>query len=519
MLYYGKQPSEGPFRQILSFLNDPASGEQSEVQLGNIATHREISLIEEIFAFDGPPDATVSIGGEDYYYFSGESYLGLQAHPEVLAATCEAVLHYGTSAGSLRRRYTPVPIFDVQRQAAEIYGTDEALYCQSETDALEYVLESVASSYDLVLVDELCGDSALAIIRRVVDQNGLKMATFRHRNANNLKEILERKTRDCAVRPLVVTDGVFNVIGTIAPLPDYYDVLAAYPDAGLLIDDSDAIGVLGEKGRGTLEYYEYRTDEVNRTAQDSQDDPTYGMMGDFSMPGTEDFGDAGEGYEEDEDEDVEDGDDGEPEEDSEEGYGGYDDELDDSDDDQDSMDGSFPTGTGCSKRTAGLSGDSFRSLPVRTYLLASLARGIGGFGCIVPGSASFVDRIRDSARFQLSGYPPTPLAAATFKGLQLSYYKGDIRHKLWNNVYYFKSEMKKLGFSVQENMVPIVAFSTGADQNMRRIQREMIKDQILVSYQRKVNSLCREGTLRAAVFASHERAMLDIFFETLERTL
>jgi glycine C-acetyltransferase len=111
------------------------------------------------------------------------------------------------------------------------------------------------------------------------------------------------------------------------------------------------------------------------------------------------------------------------------------------------------------------------------------------------------------------------LAAATLKGLQLSFYRDDIRHKLWDNVYYFKSEMKKLGFAVQENMVPIVAIKTGSDQNMRRIQHKMIKEQILVSFLQKINSRHPEGNIRTALFASHERVMLDIFLDTLQRSM
>lgn len=497
MLYFDKQPTDKSFHKIISFLNEPSCGEVPEARLGNVPIMREMTLVEELFAFDGPPDAMVSVGGEEYYYFSGEGYLGLQAHPEVLAATCEAVLHYGTSSGSSRRRYTPVPIFEVQRQTAEIFGTDQALYCLNESDAMEFLLESIIDSYDLVLIDELCGDVAFSVIRRALEPVGIQPIPFKHRDADDLKRILVKKSKTNRKRPLVITDGVFNVTGTIAPLPDYYHLLAEFPGAALLIDDSEGVGILGEMGRGTLEYYDYETDGVNRTQQDGRDDPTYGI-GDWSFAAP---------FEE------------------------LHFELDGSADGDDFA----PNGEDApwsDDRSAGEKGDDFlylapeenhqgtiKPIPVRTYLIASLARGIGGFGCVIPGSASFLDRIRDSARFQLSVFPPTPLAAATVKGLQLSFHRKEIRHKLWNNVYYFKSEMKKLGFDVQENMVPIVSFTTGSDQNMRRIQREMIAEQILVSFLQKMNSRRPEGTIRTALFASHERVMLDIFLETLQRAL
>lgn len=489
MLYFEKQPADKPFKRIITSLN-AGDGEQTEPRLGNPPVKREFSLVEELFAFDGPPDATVSVGGDIYYYFSGEGYLGLQAHPEVLASTCEAVLHYGTSSGSLRRRYTPVPILEVQRQSAEIFDTEQALYCGGEAEALGHLLESVIDSYDLVLIDELCSDQTYSAVRRVIAHSAARLASFKHRDPNDLKRVLARKTKTRMKTPLVITDGVFNVSGAIAPLPDYYDVLSVYPNAAILIDDSDGFGVLGEKGRGTLEYFDYETEGVNRTRQDGQSDPTYGIS-DFSYS-EPDFDDEAFGETEAWEEEEEDGCSwsGEDEEDEED---------------------LFPSD---SENTSAKS-----PLPVRTYLVASLARAIGGFGAIIPGSPSFLDRIRDSARFQLSVYPPTPLGAATVKGLQLSFYRDEIRHKLWNNVYYFKSEMRKLGFDVQENKVPIVSFSVGSDQNMRRIQHAMIKDQILVSFLSKINARHPEGNIRTALFASHERVMLDIFLDSLQKLL
>jgi 7-keto-8-aminopelargonate synthetase-like enzyme len=490
MLYFDKQPSGKPFDQILSSLRKE-NGEEPEPRLGNPPTKREISLIEKLFAFDGPPDATVSVGGEEYYYFSGGGYLGLQAHPEVLAATCEAVLHYGISSGSLRRRYTPVPVLEVQRQAAEIFGTQRALYCTGDSDALGCLLESVISSYDLVLIDEHCSDATLSITRRILARSAARLASFKHRNADDLKRVLVRKTKNRYKHPLIITDGVFNVTGEIAPIPEYYNVLSAFPGAALLIDDSDAFGVLGAKGRGTLEYFGYDSSRVNLTQQDEHSDPTYGIAGlsyddSFSEP---DFFEKN----------IFDG--GEPwsgEEDAE-GDGEEDDFI-------------------YSERDK-TAEEAKKSVPIYTYLVTSLARAIGGFGAIIPGSPSFLDRIQDLPRFQFSDYPPTPLAAATLKGLQLSFYRDDIRHKLWDNVYYFKSEMKKLGFAVQENMVPIVAIKTGSDQNMRRIQHKMIKEQILVSFLQKINSRHPEGNIRTALFASHERVMLDIFLDTLQRSM
>ena len=505
MLYFDKQPSGESPERILSSLREE-NAQQLQPQLGEPVIRRDMPLIEELFAFDGPPDATVSIGGEEYYYFSGEGYLGLQAHPEVLASTCEAVLHYGTSSGTLRRRYTPVPVLEVQRQAAEIYQTPRALYCGSEADALGCLLESVVDSYDLVLVDEHCSDASTAVIRRALTRSAARLVSFKHRDPDDLKRVLVRKTKRRYKRPLVITEGLFNVTGEIAPVPAYYEILSAYPGSALLVDDADAFGVLGEKGRGTLEYFGYEMDRVNHTPQDRQSDPTYGTGGfsynDAFTPGDyaqEELYGVDEPW-------------SEAEEDETDGfYGG---EADgEPDDDGEAIDDFI-----CLQREESAE-EVKKALPICTYLVSSLGRAIGGFGALIPGSPSFIDRVVDLPRFQFSPYPPTPLAAATLKGLQLSFYRDDIRHKLWNNVYYFKSELKKMGFAVPENMAPMVSLRIGSDQNMRRIQHAMIKEQVLVSFLQKINTRHPSGNLRAAVFASHERVMLNIFLDTLQRLI
>lgn len=520
MLYFDKRPANTPLSKWSALLNTNA-GEPVEgdfPRLGDLAISREKTLVEELFSFDGPPDATVSVGGQEYYYFSGEGYLGLQANPEVLAATCEAVLRYGTSLGTIRRRFTPAPVFQVERQTAEIYGTDQAFYTNDETSAAERLLESIADSFEAVFVDELVSDALEACIERILAPTGAKPIRFRHRDLDHLKELLDKRL-SAGARPLVVTDGVFNVTGAIAPIPDYYALLAEYDDSALLIDDSDGFGVLGEKGRGTLEYFDYDLRQVNRTRLDGDGDPLFGI--DYCSNDTPDFGQSGQTISElcapDERRNLPDNIFGDEEQNPEtdlasDEFGDLG-ESDDSEDAGESDDFLFLEPE--RKKTPRL-----KSLPVRTYCVASLSRAVGGFGAVIPGSERFIDRLKNASNAAWTGpLPPTPLAAATCKGLQLSFHHDRIRHRLWNNVYYFKTELEKLGLVTEPNMVPIVSIRTGSDGNMRRLQRELINGQILVSFLQRMNARRREGSLRVALFATHERAMLDLFLETLHRAL
>jgi 7-keto-8-aminopelargonate synthetase-like enzyme len=99
------------------------------------------AAIEETFSFDGPPDAMVTVAGKVYLYFGGNGYFGLQADPEVLAATCEAVLRYGVGTATTRTAFTSPPVFEVERRVAEMIGTPHALYTASGYVANQILLK------------------------------------------------------------------------------------------------------------------------------------------------------------------------------------------------------------------------------------------------------------------------------------------------------------------------------------------------------------------------------------------
>jgi 8-amino-7-oxononanoate synthase len=75
---------------------------------------------------------------------------------------------------------------------------------------------------------------------------------YQHKNVDHAESILKRCMN--AKRRLIVTDGVFSMDGDIAPLPDLVSLAEKY-DAVLMLDDAHATGVLGEQGRGTVEYF------------------------------------------------------------------------------------------------------------------------------------------------------------------------------------------------------------------------------------------------------------------------
>jgi len=197
-----------------------------------------------------PPGAEAVIDGRRYLYFAGTAYYGLQGHPEVIAAACRAAERYGLGSATTRAWFGDMPpTLDVERCAAGYFAADAAFYYVSGYVGTQVLFGALAGEFAAVFVDELSHYSLIEAARAT----GRPVIPFAHRNPDELKAKL-RKHTPAGARPLVATDGVFPVLGAIAPVGRYRDVLAAFPGSALLIDAAPGLGVLGAHGRGTFEH-------------------------------------------------------------------------------------------------------------------------------------------------------------------------------------------------------------------------------------------------------------------------
>jgi glycine C-acetyltransferase/8-amino-7-oxononanoate synthase len=206
-----------------------------------------------------PPGPQTVIDGRCYLYFGGTGYLGLQGHPAVAQAACAAMQQYGIGSATTRAWFGDMPpTRDVERLAARFFAAEDAFYFASGYLGSQILLEFLAESFEVALVDQRCHFS----VRDAVRRTGRPVFEFGHRDADDLQRAL-RQHVPAGGRPLVASDGVFSVLGTIAPVADYCRVLGNYPGALLLLDDAHGVGVLGAEGRGTLEHAGLGPTEVN----------------------------------------------------------------------------------------------------------------------------------------------------------------------------------------------------------------------------------------------------------------
>jgi 8-amino-7-oxononanoate synthase len=199
--------------------------------------------------FESPPGPVVRIDGSEYVYFGGTAYLGLQAHPEVIAAASAAVTRYGVHCATSRLRAgVSPPVVDTEAAAAEFFGTDTAVYCASGYLAPWLLLQPLVDQFDVLLLD----DRAHSCLQDAAACAGLPRAGC---SVDDLPG-LERQVARCAaegLRPLLLTDGVFSATGELAPLEAQIRSLNHCPGSGLLVDDAHGFGVIGPAGRGSLD--------------------------------------------------------------------------------------------------------------------------------------------------------------------------------------------------------------------------------------------------------------------------
>ena len=192
--------------------------------------------------------ARITTGEGEVLNFCANNYLGLAAHPEVIAAARASLDRWGYGLASVRFICGTQQIHkDLERALSAFLGTEETILYTSCFDANGGLFETLLGPEDAVLSDALNHASIIDGIRLC------KAARYRFAHADMAD--LEAKLREAAGARLrlIATDGVFSMDGDIARLGAICD-LADRHDAMVMVDDSHAVGFMGKRGRGTHEY-------------------------------------------------------------------------------------------------------------------------------------------------------------------------------------------------------------------------------------------------------------------------
>lgn len=199
-------------------------------------------------ALKGPQGPVVEIEGVgEVVMLTSNNYLGLADHPAIVEAAEKAERDYGYGLASVRFICGTQTIHrQLEEKIAEFLGTEDTILYGSCWNANEGLFQTVATETDAIVSDELNHASIIDGIRLAK----ARKERFKNRDVTDLRRALEA-TKD-ARNKLVMTDGVFSMEGSLAPLPEMIEISREY-GAFLVVDDSHGTGVLGRTGRGTPE--------------------------------------------------------------------------------------------------------------------------------------------------------------------------------------------------------------------------------------------------------------------------
>jgi len=352
-------------------------------------------------SMESPAGARTVINGHAMDYFAGSGYLGLQNHPEVVNTSVAALQRYGFSTATSRGGYGEHFIYnELEREACAYFGAEKVLYFASGYLGTSILTQATRNRFEHIFIDS----SAHFSLWEAAYGANLPITTFQHGNAQSLAEHLYNELRPHE-RPLVLSDGVFPVSGEIAPLPDYLALVK--PLQGLVyLDDAHAVGVLGENGRGTPEYFQIQDEACSSSA--------------------------------------------------------------------------------------------------------TLAKALGGFGGIIWGLKSWVERI-DHASSIYAGASPLPLvvAAASARALALARSTPKLREDLRDNVKQARNGLRSLGWDLPDSPIPIICLGSRMGINLGLIRKNLFKQAIAVELVRSYPSTPAGGALRIAIFATHSHAQIE----------
>lgn len=238
-------------------------------------TKRKEKVIEK-FTKEKPPRAIIN--GKKYYLFNSNDYLNLRFHKKLIEAEKKATKIYGTGPGAVRFISGTLKIYiELEEKLAKFHQKEAAMVFSSSFAANQGVFfplivgqrkNTLVKDKVLVISDELNHRSIIDSIRlaKLPDE---QKAIYKHLDIFNLEDIIKNAVNQFE-RVLIITDGVFSMLGEIAPLDKIVTLKKKYEKyfkngVLIIVDDAHGVGVLGEKGRGSEEYCQTNVDLIVAT--------------------------------------------------------------------------------------------------------------------------------------------------------------------------------------------------------------------------------------------------------------
>ncbi len=225
----------------------------------------EVPMLEEVKAAGIYPyfhqlqsrqGAEVIMEGKRRIMLGSNNYLGLTTNPRVVEAGIKALEKYGTGcSGSRFLNGTLDMHVQLEAELASFVGKEDAVTFSTGFQSNLGIISAVVGRNDYVICDK---ENHASIYDGCRLSYG-KMLRYKHNDMQDLEKQLQKVPATAGI--LIVTDGVFSMGGDIANLPEIVRLAKQY-DAKVMVDDAHGLGVIGNGGRGTADYFGL-TDQVD----------------------------------------------------------------------------------------------------------------------------------------------------------------------------------------------------------------------------------------------------------------
>ena len=217
-----------------------------DTELDNL---RAQGLYRHLRVLDDKQAAKSHFDGKAVVNLSSNNYLGLAAHPKLVAAAHKALDEFGAGSGSVRTIAGTMAIhMELERRLAVFKKVEAVVVFQSGFAANAGTVSAILNKEDVVISDELNHASIIDGCR--LSRAAIKV--FPHKDVDAARKILQ--DLPASQRKLLITDGVFSMDGDLGALPALCDLAEEF-GCIMMVDDAHASGVFGKNGRGTVDHF------------------------------------------------------------------------------------------------------------------------------------------------------------------------------------------------------------------------------------------------------------------------
>ena len=215
----------------------------------NYTIAKERGLYPYFHELESGQDTQVVMEGIDTIMIGSNNYLGLTSDPRVINAGIEALKKYGSGNSGSRFLNGTLDLHkQLERELAAFLHKEAVMTFSTGFQSNLGIISAIAGMHDVILCDRENHASIYDACRLSYGE----MIRYKHSDMQDLEEKLKDVPDSKGI--LIVTDGVFSMSGEICKLPEICKLAKKY-GARVMVDDAHALGVLGEHGRGTAEYF------------------------------------------------------------------------------------------------------------------------------------------------------------------------------------------------------------------------------------------------------------------------